>query len=126
MKALIIPKADSSYYNNAVIIDYKTCNVEFAKRVETNIFRMYVADEDMEIRFTNGNNKQTVLKANKDDIVLVFYKGAKNEVVIVKNKEWKDNIIYAKAEEAKNQIDKEAWAECNKDCGSCMSTSCGC
>lgn len=119
MKALIIPNSGGSYYNNAVIIDYKTCNVEFAEKCDTNIFRMYVADEDMEVRYTDRKNNQQILKANKGDIILLFFKDAKNEIAIVKNKEWKDNVIYARAERAKKQIDKEAWAECNKDCITC-------
>lgn len=124
MKALIIPKPGSDYYNNAVIIDYKTCDVTFAKKEPSDIFRMYIADEDMEVRYTNSKNKQVVLKANKGDIIIVFYREVKNEVIIVKNKEWKDNIIYKRAEKAKDQTDKEAWAECNKDCGDCISCDC--
>lgn len=116
MKTLnFIPNKYGSF-GKPVIVDFNKNDVTQLDNVTDNIDFIFVAPEDIEVRYKVGT-KTHVLNANKGDIIITFYKRdyIKNQIIIVKNKEWKVNIASMLAEEAANQVRDEKMA--NMCCG---------
>ena len=116
MKTLnFIPNKYGSF-GKPVIVDFNKNDVTQLDNVTDNIDFIFVAPEDIEVRYKVGT-KTHVLNANKGDIIITFYKRdyIKNQIIIVKNKEWKANIASMLAEEAANQVRDEKMA--NMCCG---------
>lgn len=105
-------------FGKPVIVDFNKNDVEPLDNIPLNINYLFVAPEDIEIRYKVGT-KTYVLNANKGDIIVSFYKDdwIKNPIIVVKNKEWKANIASTFAEEAAIQAKKEKMANaCCDDC----------
>lgn len=117
---------------SAILVDYSTGDVDAISHSSLEIDWMWIAPEDVEVRYKNKDGKTTVLKAEKNDIIIKFfqYSYTENQVIVVKNNKWKENIIAKKAEEEKMLIEKEAWAakkglSCDCcDCKNCFKYSC--
>ena len=104
-------------FGKPVIIDFNKNDVTLLDNIPLNIDYLFVAPEDIEVRYKVGT-KTHVLNANKGDIIVSFYKNdcIKNPVIVVKNKEWKANIVSMLAEEAANQVRDEKMANMCRDC----------
>lgn len=112
-----------------VVVDSSTGSAETLNNTSHEIDWMYVAPEDMAIRYIDKDKKEVVLKAEKGDIIIQFYEYSytKNPIIIVKNGKWKENIANKEAERMKEQIDKELWAKTSnyrEKCCECC--ECGC
>lgn len=118
MKTLYIDNTSGRYSScSAYIVDAQN-NIKRYDDFSSNIKRMFVADDDMEIRTIPTKRNQTVFKASKGDIILTFYSQDSDKIAIVKNKEWKDMI----ADELANRAEKQARLETKakySDCGDC-------
>ena len=119
MKTLYIDNTSGRYSScSAYIVDAQN-NIKKYDDFSPNIKRMFVADDDMEIRTIPTKRNQTVFKASKGDIILTFYNQDSDKIAIVKNKEWKDMI----ADELANRAEKQARLETKakySDCGDCI------
>lgn len=118
MKTLYIDNTSGRYSScSAYIVDAQN-NIKKYDDFSSNIKRMFVADDDMEIRTIPTKRNQTVFKASKGDIILTFYNQDSDKIAIVKNKEWKDMIADELAKRAEKQARLETEAEYS-DCGDC-------
>lgn len=122
MKTLnFIPNRYGSF-GKPVIVDFNKNDLTQLENTPSNIDYMFVAPEDIEVRYKVGT-KTHVLNANKGDIIIAFYKRdyIKNQIIVVKNKEWKANIASMLAEEAANQVRDEKMANvcCDCECLNC-------
>lgn len=122
MKTLnFIPNQYGSF-GKPVIVDFNKNDLTLLENTPSNIDYMFVAPEDIEVRYKVGT-KTHVLNANKGDIIIAFYKRdyIKNQIIVVKNKEWKANIASMLAEEAANQVRDEKMANmcCDCECPNC-------
>lgn len=119
MKTLnFIPNQYGSF-GKPVIVDFNKNDLTLLENTPSNIDYMFIAPEDIEVRYKVGT-KTHVLNANKGDIIIAFYKRdcIKNQIIVVKNKEWKANIASMLAEEAANRVRDEKMA--NMCCGDCL------
>lgn len=109
------------YYRNPVIVDFDKHDINPIGSSRVSIDDVYFAPEDLEVRYKDDKGKTCVLKADKGDIIVVFYPESfiKNQVVVVKNKDWKENVLnYMKekeAEKTKNLIDAQ-YSSCDNRC----------
>ena len=118
MKTLYIDNTSGKYCScSAYIVDAQN-NIKKYDDLSSNIKRMFVADDDMEIRTIPTKRNQTVFKASKGDIILTFYNQDSDKIAIVKNKEWKDMIADELAKRAERQARLETEAKYS-DCGDC-------
>ena len=118
MKTLNFIANGNCSFGKPVIVDFNKNDVTQLDNTPSGIDYMFVAPEDIEIRYKVGT-KTHVLNANKGDIIITFYKRdyIKNKIIVVKNKEWKANIASMLAEEAANQAKNEKMANmCCDDC----------
>lgn len=122
MKTLVFV-AHGRYRKNPTIIDFDKHTVDALETCRSGIDDIYVAPEDLEVRFKK-DGKDTIIKANKGDVIITFYQQdwIKNPVIVVKNSDWKENIIeYAKqieADKAKNLI-QSTFSNCDSCCPDC-------
>lgn len=126
MKTLFFPtrQGGARYFKDPVKVDTAKNTVESVDAIPLDCSNIYYADEDLEIRYT-AKGKTNLLKANKGDIIFVFYDYdyVKNKVVVVKNTAIKENVASYFAENAVQQTKKEIYAKtCNDPCCDC----CGC
>jgi len=77
--------------NDALIVDSETNNAKSAKSLPDRVSRMYVAEDNLEIRYQGDKSKQTVLKAQKGDLIFTFY-GDDRTPIVVKNADWKHKV----------------------------------
>lgn len=121
MKTLVFNLQRGRYYRNPILVDFDKHETESVDRGFCGFDDIYIASEDMEIRYKDPNGNTIVKKADKGDIIVVFYVESfiKNPIVVVKNKEWKENILghikEFEANKTKNLID----AHYSDDCDSC-------
>lgn len=118
MKTLNFMPNQYKSFGKPVIVDFNKNDVTLLENTPSNIDYMFVAPEDIEVRYKVGT-KTHVLNANKGDIIIAFYKCdyIKNQIIVVKNKEWKANIASMLAEEAANRVKNEKMANvCCDDC----------
>ena len=119
MKTLVFV-TNGRYRRNPAVIDFDKHTADALETYRSGIDDIYVAPEDLEVRFKK-DGKDTIIKANKGDVIITFYPQdwIKNPVIVVKNSDWKENIIeYAKqieANKAKNLI-QATFDKC-EDCG---------
>lgn len=123
MKTLFFPNRQNGviYFKDPVKIDTAKNTVESVDAIRLDLFNTYYADEDLEIRYTE-KGKTNLLKANKGDIIFVFYDydHIKNKVAVVKNAAIKENITSLFAMQAAKQAEKESYAKtCNYPCCEC-------
>ena len=123
MKTLFFPNRQGGviYFKDPVKIDMAKNTVESVDAIRLDLFSTYYADEDLEIRYTE-KGKTNLLKANKGDIIFVFYDydHIKNRVAVVKNAAIKENIASFFAMQAAKQAEKESRAKtCNDPCCDC-------
>lgn len=109
--------------NDALIVDTETNNARSITAMPDRISRMYVADENLEIRYQGDKSKQTVLKAQKGDIILTFY-GNDRTPIVIKNADWKKKVALELAErEAENakyaKIASLQPSKCMEPCEDC-------
>lgn len=118
MKTLNFMSNQYKSFGKPVIVDFNKNDVTLLENTPSNIDYMFVAPEDIEVRYKVGT-KTHVLNANKGDIIIAFYKYdyIKNQIIVVKNKEWKANIASMLAEEAANRVKNEKMA--NACCDNC-------
>ena len=118
MKTLVFV-THGRYHKNPTIIDFDKHTVNALETLRSGIDDIYIAPEDLEVRFKK-DGKDTIIKANKGDVIITFYPEdwVKNPVIVVKNSDWKENIIeHAKqmeADKAKSLIQATF-----SDCGDC-------
>lgn len=105
-------------FGKPVIVDFNKNDVNSLDNIPLNVDYLFVAPEDIEVRYKVGTETR-VLNANKGDIIVSFYKDdcIKNPIIVVKNKEWKANVASMFAEEAAIQAKNETMA--NMCCGDC-------
>ena len=104
MKTLnFISNDRSRSFGKPVIVDFNKNDVKQLNNITSYIDYIFVAPEDIEVRYKRGV-KTHVLNANKGDIIISFYKDdyIENQVIVVKNKEWKANVVNILAEESAN------------------------
>lgn len=122
MKTLFFPSRQGGvrYFKDPVKIDTVKNTVESVDAIRLDLFSTYYADEDLEIRYTE-KGKTNLLKANKGDIIFVFYDydHIKNKVAVVKNAAIKENIASLFAMQAAKQAEKESYAKTCNDCCDC-------
>ena len=95
------------YNRKPVLIDFEKHTVDSLDALRAAIDDIYIAPEDIEIRYKK-NGRDVVIKAEKGDIIVTFYRedSIAYPVVVVKNKDWKTNILnYIKKNEAKKSND---------------------
>ena len=106
-----------------VLVDYAKNTIEVLERTRSAINEVYIAKEDILVSYKK-NGKDTIVKANKGDIIVTFYDEDFIEypVVVVKNADWKANMVsYLKkqeAEKSKNLVQAQ-YSDCEKCCESC-------
>lgn len=121
MKTLVFV-TQSKYRRNPTIIDFDKHTVDALETFRSGIDNIYVAPEDLEVRFKK-DGKDTIIKANKGDVIITFYPEdwVKNPVIVVKNYDWKENIIehskQIEADKAKNLI-QATFSKCEDCCSS--------
>lgn len=118
MKTIIFPNSGNDrYMSTPIIMDLGTLEVKNLQSASTNIDRIFIVPEDCEIRYYK-DNKPVLLKAEKGDLVLCFYKKdfLKHYVIVVKNKEFKENVKANELKAAMNQLRVES---CCSDCCDC-------
>ena len=106
------------YHKTPVLVDFNKNTVEEFTRMRSAIDEVYIAPEDIEIRYRKGN-KTVVLKAEKGDIIVTFYdeEWVKNPIVVVKNKDWKANVVeQIKIDESNKAKEMAEASYCNEDC----------
>lgn len=119
MKTLVFV-TQGRYYRNPTIIDFDKHTVNALETFRSGIDNIYIAPEDLEVRFKK-NGKDTVIKANKGDVIITFYPEdwVKNTVIVVKNSDWKENIIehykQIEADKAKDLI-QATFSKCEDCC----------
>ena len=118
MKTLFFPTrhGGTRYFKDPVKVDTAKNTVESVDAVRLDLFSTYYADEDLEIRYTE-KGKTNLLKANKGDVIFVFYDYdyVKNRVVVVKNTAIKENVASYFAMMAAKQAKDESYAKICKD-----------
>lgn len=130
MKTLVFVK-QGSYRRNPTIIDFDKHTVDALETFRSGIDDIYVAPEDLEVRFKK-DGKDTIIKANKGDVIITFYQQdwIKNPVIVVKNSDWKENIIehskQIEADKAKNLIQAtfSKCEDCYPKCEDCCCPGC--
>lgn len=124
MKTLNFISGSYRSLGKPVIVDFNKNDITQLDNVPSDVDYVFVAPEDIEIRYKIGT-KTHVLNANKGDIIVTFYEEnyIKNRVVVIKNKEWKENIVSIIAENAARQAKKEKAASMYCDC-ECPNCSC--
>lgn len=119
MKTLnFISNDRSRSFGKPVIVDFNKNDVTQLNNIISYIDCIFVAPEDIEVRYKQGI-KTHVLNANKGDIIISFYKDdyIKNQVIVVKNKEWKANVVNILAEESANLArNQKIVSMCCDDC----------
>lgn len=118
MKTLnFISNDKSRSFGKPVIVDFNKNNVTQLNNITSYIDYIFVAPEDIEVRYKRGV-KTHVLNANKGDIIISFYKDdyIENQVIVVKNKEWKANVASILAEEAANLARNQKMVNICYDC----------
>lgn len=96
-----------TYAQKPVLIDFEKHTVDSLDACRAAIDDIYIAPEDIEIRYKK-NGRDVVIKAEKGDIIITFYREdwITYPVVVVKNKDWKTNVLnYIKKNEAKKSND---------------------
>lgn len=103
----------------ALILDNATGKMTSLPTEYGDIDEIYVAPEDLSIRFTQGSEEK-IVEAKKGDIIVKFYNRSyiTNRVVVVKNNKWKENLVAKELGEKKHELEMEAWAKSKKldDC----------
>ena len=121
MKTLVFV-THGRYHKNPTIIDFDKHTVNALETLRSGIDDIYIAPEDLEVRFKK-DGKDTIIKANKGDVIITFYPEdwIKNPVIVVKNSDWKENIIehskQIEADKAKNLI-QATFSDCKCCCPS--------
>lgn len=117
MKTLNFISNQYNSFGKPVIVDFNKNDLTLLDNTPSDMDYMYVAPEDVEVRYKVGT-KTHVLNANKGDIIIAFYKRdyIKNPIIVVKNKEWKANVASFLAEEAADQAKSEKMANMCCDC----------
>lgn len=111
MKTLIFNLRNSRYYRDPMLVDFDKHEAESIDRSYCGFDDIYIASEDIEVRYKDIKGNTIVKKADKGDIIVVFYVESfiKNPIIVVKNKEWKENILgrikELEAEKVKNLVD---------------------
>ena len=108
------------YNRKPVLIDFEKHTVDSLDALRAAIDDIYIAPEDIEIRYKK-NGRDVVIKAEKGDIIVTFYREdwIAYPVVVVKKKDWKTNILnYIKKNEAKKSNDFVD-AKYSDQCGTC-------
>lgn len=122
MKTLNFISNRYNSFGKPVIVDFNKNDLTLLDNTPSDMDYMYVAPEDVEVRYKVGT-KTHVLNANKGDIIIAFYKRdyIKNPIIVVKNKEWKANVASLLAEEAADQAKSEKMANmcCDCECPNC-------
>lgn len=95
------------YAQKPVLIDFEKHTVDTLDACRAAINDIYIAPEDIEIRYKK-NGRDVVIKAETGDIIITFYREdwIAYPVVVVKNKDWKTNVLnHIKKNEAKKSND---------------------
>lgn len=109
-----------TYAQKPVLIDFEKHTVDSLDACRAAIDDIYIAPEDIEIRYKK-NGRDVVIKAEKGDIIITFYREdwIAYPVVVVKNRDWKTNVLnYIKKNEAKKSNDFVD-AEYSDECEAC-------
>ena len=122
MKTLVFV-THGRYHKNPTIIDFDKHTVNALETLRSGIDDIYIAPEDLEVRFKK-DGKDTIIKANKGDVIITFYPEdwVKNPVIVVKNYDWNENISeHAKQMEANKAKDliQSTFSDCDNCCPGC-------
>lgn len=126
MKTFVFPKTTCiqswrNFGNPLIVNGNNSFDFEVLdNNIPVNIDGLYIAPEDVEIRYSyNGSTK--ILKADKGDLIIAFGKAdyIKNPIVVVKNKQWKENMVSFLAKEAERKATDEVHAKYASDVPCC-------
>lgn len=106
------------YCSRPVIVDFANCTLDAIEPVRAYIDDIYIAPEDIEVRYKK-NGKEIVTKAKKGDIIISFYNDPTvvNKIVVIRNAEWRENVTSFLMEKAARQAKAETAASlCKEPC----------
>lgn len=95
------------YAQKPVLVDFEKHTVDSLDACRMAVNDIYIAPEDVEIRYKK-NGRDVVIKAEKGDIIVTFYREdwIVYPVAVIKNKDWKTNVLsWIKKNEAKKSND---------------------
>ena len=111
----------ANHHNMTVSEDGSIGSLQY---IQTNIDWMYIAPEDMEITYKNGDGTQFTKQAKSGDIIIQMYTAEVKDyqhVIIVSSDEWKNNIdLYMNRYNNKEKCDSSS---CNDECSNTCSPS---
>lgn len=110
------------YTQRPILIDFDKHTVDSLDACRMAVNDIYIAPEDIEIRYKKGG-RDVVIKAEKGDIIVTFYREdwIVYPVAVIKNKDWKTNVLsWIKKNEVKKSNDAvdAKYAEC-ETCSIC-------
>ena len=103
------------YAQKPVLIDFEKHTVDTLDACRAAINDIYIAPEDIEIRYKK-NGRDVVIKAETGDIIITFYREdwIAYPVVVVKNKELKLDEFYTVQNEKESDV-KKVFDKLNKE-----------
>ena len=115
-------KALFANHHNMTVSDDGT--IGSLQYIQTNIDWMYIAPEDMEIAYKNGDGTQVTKQAKTGDIIIQMYTAEVKDyqhIIIISSEEWKNNIdLYMNRYNNKEKCDSSS---CNDECSNTCSPS---
>ena len=116
-------KALFANHHNMTVSDDGT--IGSLQYIQTNIDWMYIAPEDMEITYKNGDGTQFTKQAKVGDIIIQMYTADVKDyqhVIIISSDEWKNNIdLYMNRYNNKEKCENSS--SCNDECSNTCSPS---
>ena len=111
----------ANHHNMTVSDDGSIGSLQYT---ETNIDWMYIAPEDMEITYKNGDGTQVTKQAKTGDIIIQMYTSDVKDyqhIIIISSEELKNNIdLYMNRYNNKEKYDSSS---CNDECSNTCSPS---
>ena len=111
----------ANHHNMTVSEDGSIGSLQY---IQTNIDWMYIAPEDMEITYKNGDGTQVTKQAKTGDIIIQMYTSDVKDyqhIIIISSEELKNNIdLYMNRYNNKEKYDSSS---CNDECSNTCSPS---
>lgn len=115
------------YAQKPILVDFEKHTVDSLDACRMAVNDIYIAPEDVEIRYKK-DGRDVVIKAEKGDIIVTFYREEwiVYPVAVIKNKDWKANVLgWIKKNEAKKSNDfVDAKYDACDSCETCSICKC--
>lgn len=115
------------YAQKPILVDFEKHTVDSLDACRMAVNDIYIAPEDVEIRYKK-DGRDVVIKAEKGDIIVTFYREdwIVYPVAVIKNKDWKANVLsWIKKNEAKKSNDfVDAKYDACDSCETCSICKC--